>query len=219
MSATIYPSLEFISFPQSRYTLRYLKFVAYWSSRTTVEILGYTERHHIYPKSIFGTNQTLVVLTAKEHFVAHKLLAAMYDITDNRRNHYKMMTAFSAMSMYKEKRSLSSRQYSECKNARLGCKRSSETCQKISESMRIAAQKMKDSGYVYVISDEGRANNRILKGNAAKKFNFIHTSGLEERNISTPDLIRKYPDQKLHSGNLHRGRIHKGWRINDPSSA
>ena len=40
----------------------------------------YYERHHITPKSMGGTNEAsnLVLLTAKEHFVAHKLLVEIY---------------------------------------------------------------------------------------------------------------------------------------------
>ena len=36
----------------------------------------YCERHHIIPKSIGGSNSSynLVNLTAKEHFIAHRLL-------------------------------------------------------------------------------------------------------------------------------------------------
>jgi hypothetical protein len=35
---------------------------------------GYTERHHIFPISIFGKNNRVVVLTAREHYIAHALL-------------------------------------------------------------------------------------------------------------------------------------------------
>lgn len=40
----------------------------------------YSERHHIIPVSLGGTNNknNLVILTAREHFVAHMLLAEMY---------------------------------------------------------------------------------------------------------------------------------------------
>ena len=41
-------------------------------NRTLVE--GYTEKHHIFPKSIFGNNNRLIVLTAREHYIAHALL-------------------------------------------------------------------------------------------------------------------------------------------------
>jgi hypothetical protein len=44
------------------------------------QITGYTEKHHIIPKSFGGTNSTenMVILTAREHFIAHLLLAKMY---------------------------------------------------------------------------------------------------------------------------------------------
>ena len=40
----------------------------------------YTEKHHIIPKCIGGTDDSsnLVVLTAREHFIAHQLLAMMH---------------------------------------------------------------------------------------------------------------------------------------------
>lgn len=42
-------------------------------------ITGYTEKHHIIPRSLGGTNDqsNLVRLTAKEHFVCHLLLTKM----------------------------------------------------------------------------------------------------------------------------------------------
>jgi len=41
---------------------------------------GYTEKHHIIPKCMGGNNETenIVELTAKEHFICHKLLAEIY---------------------------------------------------------------------------------------------------------------------------------------------
>jgi hypothetical protein len=38
---------------------------------------GYTERHHVFPKSIFGNNDRIVVLTGREHYIAHLLLQKM----------------------------------------------------------------------------------------------------------------------------------------------
>lgn len=35
---------------------------------------GYTEKHHTFPISIFGKNNRVVVLTAREHYIAHALL-------------------------------------------------------------------------------------------------------------------------------------------------
>jgi len=39
---------------------------------------GYTEKHHIFPKSIFGNNNVVVILTAREHYIAHALLEKIY---------------------------------------------------------------------------------------------------------------------------------------------
>jgi hypothetical protein len=41
---------------------------------------GYSERHHIIPKCLGGSNEpgNIVVLTAEEHFVAHQLLVKMH---------------------------------------------------------------------------------------------------------------------------------------------
>ena len=44
---------------------------------------GYFEKHHIVPKCVGGENTkgNLVLFTAKEHFVAHKLLTKLYPST------------------------------------------------------------------------------------------------------------------------------------------
>jgi len=72
---------------------------------------GYTERHHIIPKSLGGTNDdtNLVALTAREHYLCHLLLLRMTTGTD----HTKMLRAFNAfkMSSRKNPRNLTARQY------------------------------------------------------------------------------------------------------------
>jgi hypothetical protein len=39
---------------------------------------GYTEKHHIFPVSIYGKNNRVVVLTAREHYIAHALLEKIF---------------------------------------------------------------------------------------------------------------------------------------------
>jgi hypothetical protein len=55
---------------------------------------GYSERHHIIPKCMGGSNSkdNLVRLTAEEHYVAHQLLVKMYP------NNHKLIWAATAMS-------------------------------------------------------------------------------------------------------------------------
>jgi hypothetical protein len=39
---------------------------------------GYIEKHHTFPISIFGNNDRVVILTAREHYIAHALLEKIY---------------------------------------------------------------------------------------------------------------------------------------------
>jgi hypothetical protein len=66
---------------------------------------GYTEKHHTFPKSIFGKNNRIVVLTAREHYIAHALLERIC-IKRYGLNHYKtqkMTYAFWCMNSQKSK--------------------------------------------------------------------------------------------------------------------
>jgi hypothetical protein len=60
------------------YFLAYQRLIAKAKARVCPE--GYVERHHILPKALGGTDDSsnLVALTAKEHFVAHVLLAKIH---------------------------------------------------------------------------------------------------------------------------------------------
>jgi hypothetical protein len=49
---------------------------------------GYVEKHHTFPKGLFGKNDRIVILTSREHYIAHLLLEKIcikrYGITDER---------------------------------------------------------------------------------------------------------------------------------------
>lgn len=66
------------SMPQVNYHKIYNNLIVKCQLRLSVD--GYKERHHIVPKSLGGANDSanLVNLTAREHFVAHFLLAKMH---------------------------------------------------------------------------------------------------------------------------------------------
>jgi 5-methylcytosine-specific restriction endonuclease McrA len=61
---------------QNKYTRIYNSIIEQAKSRT---LSGYTETHHIIPKSLGGSNNAdnLVPLTAREHFICHRLLTKM----------------------------------------------------------------------------------------------------------------------------------------------
>jgi hypothetical protein len=63
-------------FKNNKYTTIYLAIIQRAKSRN---ISGYSEKHHIIPKCMGGTNEenNVVKLTAREHFVCHLLLIRM----------------------------------------------------------------------------------------------------------------------------------------------
>lgn len=88
--------------------------------RKTILISGYTETHHIIPKSVGGSNDksNLVCLTAREHFIAHLLLTKFY--TEGTFEYYKMIHAFYMMLNAKsagQERYISSKRYEYLKTA------------------------------------------------------------------------------------------------------
>jgi NUMOD3 motif len=84
-------------FIKNKYTKWYFNIV---SSAQNRDVLGYTEQHHIIPKSLGGSNrkENLVKLTAREHFICHWLLTKMVSETKQK---YQMWNAFSCM-LYRE---------------------------------------------------------------------------------------------------------------------
>jgi hypothetical protein len=89
--------VESSNFLSNKYTRWYFAIIANAQNR---EVCGYTEKHHIIPKSLGGGNEpkNLVKLTAREHFICHWLLTKMVSDTKNK---YKMWNAFSCM-IYRE---------------------------------------------------------------------------------------------------------------------
>jgi 5-methylcytosine-specific restriction endonuclease McrA len=75
-------------FINNKYTNIYFNIIK--SAQIRDPLTGYTERHHIIPKSLGGTNKkdNLVVLSAREHFICHWLLTKMVTGDDLRKmNH------------------------------------------------------------------------------------------------------------------------------------
>lgn len=55
---------------------KYYKWYIKLTSKQDIRLDCYTEKHHIIPRSMGGkdTKENLVVLTAREHYIAHLLL-------------------------------------------------------------------------------------------------------------------------------------------------
>lgn len=72
------------------YELHYFRLIEKAKNR---EISGYTEKHHIIPKCMGGSddNENLIKLTPEEHYVAHQLLVKIYP------TNYKLTSAAAMM--------------------------------------------------------------------------------------------------------------------------
>ena len=112
-------------------------------------IVDYTERHHVIPKCLGGTddNDNLVALTPEEHYLAHQLLVKLYP------DHHGLAYAAVKMTAGRNSNKLYGwlrRKYSDGKKGRKnspehiakvaaahrGMKRSDNTRRKISEAKR-----------------------------------------------------------------------------------
>ena len=80
-------------------------------------IKGYVEKHHIIPKCMGGTNdsENLVNLTAREHFIIHKLLVEIYPDNNPLRYGLWMMANGCTSKTQKRNYKISSREYNRLK--------------------------------------------------------------------------------------------------------
>ncbi|MEO6304847.1 MAG: HNH endonuclease signature motif containing protein [Bacteroidia bacterium] len=94
----------------------------------------YYEKHHILPKCLGGTNdeKNLVLLTAKEHFIAHLLLTKIYEGKEKAKMIYALFRT--CYGNDKIKIILNSRQFENLKNLRSKILMSQETKDKISKA-------------------------------------------------------------------------------------
>lgn len=134
-------------FINNKYSKWYFAIIQHAMSRP---VSGYTESHHIVPRSLGGSDDidNLVALTAREHFVCHILLSKMTEGQDRG----KMLHAIIMMGGFQDRpRYINSRLYSEARthyaahrsktmrgegNHRFGVQMSEATKTKISEAKR-----------------------------------------------------------------------------------
>lgn len=74
---------------------------------------GYVERHHIVPKSLGGSNkkENIVALTAREHFICHRLLIKMTTGRDKMKMSYAVRCLINQENAYQQRYKISSRTY------------------------------------------------------------------------------------------------------------
>ena len=173
------------------YQKHYEQLIAKHGSQDKPE--GYSERHHIVPKSMGGSNDddNLVYLSAKAHFVAHHLLWRWH------RNR-SMAFAFWAMcSMDRDgvKHKATPVQYAVARSAAtkatIGRRHSDASKRKMSEALKgkVRTKEMRAAATGARRSDEAKAN--MSKSSAwAKSVNFYLNS--DDSFLATSNSVNSY---------------------------
>lgn len=191
----------------NKYSSWYYNIINRAQSRT---LEGYVERHHIIPKCLGGTNEqsNLVALTAKEHYICHRLLIRMTS-DDAKKKMIKALSAFRASGRNKG-RKLTSNQYEQIRletaddvpwnkglkwsdeaRAKISAGRSGQIRKLSPESQASLVKKLKER----IITDEHRANlSKSLKGRPAPNKGKKHS----------PETIEKLKAAKRQRDDLKR---------------
>lgn len=192
--------------------MNYEKIYNQITERAKIRILeGYRERHHIIPKCMGGANDAnnLVELTAREHFLCHRLLCEIYP--DN----HKLWYALWAMTVLKGEKQYryipSARVYESIKiklslirsQNNLGRKMSEECIKKRVESRKgykhseATRTKISEANMGKVRSMEFKYNLSIMhKGKAAHNKNKPTPEHIKEKISNTMKLRKNIPWNK-----------------------
>jgi hypothetical protein len=172
-------------------------------------IEGYVEKHHIVSKSLGGSNnkENLVRLTAREHFIAHLLLAKIHG--------GKMYSAVYLMSCYKR---YNSKDYEKLKIMYIsrikGIPLSKETKLKISKSLTGVQQSI-ETRNKRSASHKGKVCSEEVKKNMTKgqlkRFE-------EERLLNNGTIVpKKYSEdgmKRFSENGKRNGKLRKGCTTN-----
>lgn len=118
------------------------------------------EKHHIVPKCMNGSNEqeNLVLLTAREHYIAHWLLTKIYP------ENVSLKYAFCCMQWDKNRRKLTSKQFERLKNLK------SETHKNFNHSEE-SKRKIGEAQKGKIVSEETRKKmSQARKGKKIKPF-------------------------------------------------
>ena len=155
----------------------------------------YTEKHHTFPKSIFGNNDRIVVLTAREHYIAHALLERIYTKRYGSKNWKtkKMIYAFWAMSNQ-------ARKYQK----------------RYKNSFLYELKKVKYSNQIKGKNNPfyGKKHSKELIHKRSKTFSILNPNGEIINSINVEEFCRKNNLTATHILSVINGKqkSHKGWR-------
>jgi hypothetical protein len=174
-------------FMNNKYTRIYYSIIAQAKLRVN---LDYTERHHIIPKSLGGdnTNDNLVRLTAKEHYVCHLLLVHMTQNESRTKMRYAVYRFIHRNQYQQERIKITGRRY-----------------QYLKEQMILANKERPGPNRGKVMSDEQKLKiSQALKGRKLGPMSEEHKSKIGKYK-RTPNLRKSISEmRKAQTGKQHR---------------
>ena len=198
---------------QNKYSKYYFNIINRAKSRD-LPLNTYTEKHHIIPKCLGGNNSkdNLVKLTAREHFICHKLLTKMVTGKDKSKMLY-AYRAFVIANPHRPSFKIRSSEFEKLRSTglRKGVKTSEETKRLISESnsgkpawnkgiSRTVEERSKISATRKLRASDSNWNVRppcsaekalkIKEANIGKKW--VHNKATKERKYVNPSLVASY---------------------------
>lgn len=202
-----------MSFLENKYSIWYYKIINNAKHRVTT---GYTEKHHIIPRSLTGTDDdsNIVKLTAREHFVCHLLLTKMVT------GHYQDLMKFAVGKFIQtapgQQRAFTSWEYKKIREtiseARTGKKHSDETRKKISDARKGTSPWNKGITGIVHSEESNKKRSYTLKGKTLEDKVGLERSVEVKRNISNSKKGK--PSGML--GKLHPRKGTSGlWKMSD----
>jgi len=177
----------------------------------TRKLEGYKERHHVIPRCIGGTNdsENLVDLTAREHFIAHKLLCEIYPNDDKIFFAYRMMAIMKQSNDNERLYHISSREFDRIRTESIkkigNMNRGKKLSPKSKESIEKQLATRKLNGYTHSIETKQKISN----SNKGRKLSDTHKQNISRMLTNNPKVTGRAstPEKEM----LRRAKIKASW--------
>ena len=180
----------------NKYTRWYYSIIQQSKTRS---LSGYTEKHHIIPKSLGGDNakDNLAILTPREHFICHLLLTKMTEGT----NKQKMIFGLWRMSVpTQDRHRITSTQYEKIRNE--FCKANSnkhkgKVNSKESLDKRRATMLERYGTMVTFIKHTDTAKEKVSQANTGRKHTKEELSTMREAHLGSKNASSKLTEEQV----------------------
>ena len=199
-------------FIDNKYSKCYYSIVEH---RKNNPVTGYVERHHVVPKSLGGSNkkENIVALTAREHFICHRLLVRMTSGKDKMKMSFALRNIVNRENKYQQRYKISSRTYAAIisttkasiskyqtgeNNPYYGKKHSDEVREKMRAKRALQEPPNLGKNFQHTVETKEKLRQ-------ANKKQFEDPMQIEMRKMSTLAQMRD-PSRRYAAGNGKRGK-------------